>query len=147
MRLSRATAWLLAGLALPAAAAAQEDARALAGRPVLALAQHDGVGPLLQTATGGVRGEVSARLRDPGPGLAVLDDRYVYGWGCGAEGCAAGGIFLAQDVIAGRVFLLLLRDNRTRLAVPPNPGAWPPAVGEALRGFDALRAEQVAGGQ
>lgn len=142
----RRHALLLLCMLLPGSlpAHAGPDARALAGQPVLALARHEGVGALLQTVSGGVRGEVAARLRDPGPGLAILDERYVYGWGCGAEGCAAGGIFLAQDVLAGRIFVLLLRDNRTRLAVPPSPAGWPTPLAEALRGFDATRAEQVA---
>ncbi|MBR0645269.1 hypothetical protein [Plastoroseomonas hellenica] len=137
--------WVLAIALLTLPAVAEEDARALAGQPVLELARHEGVASLVHTATGGLRGEVSRRLRDPGPGLAVMQNRYVYGWGCGTEGCAAGGIFLAQDIAEGRVFILLLRDGRTRLAVPPNPNAWPAAVGEAMMGFDRLRAEQVGG--
>jgi hypothetical protein len=134
---------VLAVLALPAMAA--DDSRALAGQPVLELARQEGVASVVHTASGGIRGEVARRLRDPGPGLAVIQDRYVYGWGCGPEGCAAGGIFLAQDVAEGRVFMLLLREGRTRLAVPPNPNAWPAAIGEAMRGFDAVRAGQIGG--
>ena len=132
-------------LLLPAPAWGQPDSRALLGRPVLALAQHDGVAGVLATATGGARGAVSRRLREGGPGLAQLGDRYVYGWGCGAAGCAAGGIFLAQDFIAGRIYLLLLEDGRTRLAVPPSPAGWPPELAQAMRSFDTIRADQIAG--
>jgi hypothetical protein len=131
-------------LLLASPAVAEGDARALLGRPVLTLAQHEGVAGVLATATGGARGSVSRRLREPGPGLALLGDRYVYGWGCGEAGCAAGGIFLAQDFIAGRIFLLLLEDGRTRLAVPPSPAGWPPELAEAMRGFDTIRAAQIA---
>lgn len=132
-------------LLMAAPALGQDDSRALLGRPVLALAQHEGVAGVLATATGGARGAVSRRLREGGPGLALLADRYVYGWGCGEAGCAAGGIFLAQDFVAGRIYLLLLEDGRTRLAVPPSPAGWPPALAEAMRGFDTIRAEQIAG--
>jgi len=140
-----AMAWASAALALTLAPPAQaEDSRSLLGRPVLALAQHEGVAGVLATATGGARGAVSRRLREPGPGLAELGERYVYGWGCGAEGCAAGGIFLAQDFVAGRIYLLLLEDGRTRLAVPPSTAGWPSELAEAMRGFDAIRAAQIA---
>lgn len=132
-------------LLLSPPALAQGDSRALLGQPVLALAQHEGVAPVLATATGGARGAVSRRLREAGPGLALLGDRYVYGWGCGEAGCAAGGIFLAQDFVAGRIFLLLLENGRTRLAVPTSPAGWPPALAEVMRGFDAIRADQIAG--
>ena len=132
-------------LLLSAPAMAQGDSRALLGRPVLALAQHEGVASVLATATGGARGAVSRRLREGGPGLALLGDRYVYGWGCGEAGRAAGGIFLAQDFIAGRIYLLLLENGRTRLAVPPSPAGWPPALAEVMRGFDTIRADQIAG--
>ncbi|MBR0656938.1 hypothetical protein [Plastoroseomonas arctica] len=134
----------LFALLLAAPAIAEDDSRALLGQPVLALAQYQGVAGVLATATGGARGAVSRRLREPGPGLALLGDRYVYGWGCGAEGCAAGGIFLAQDFVQGRIYLLLLEDGRTRLAVPPSTAGWPPALAEAMRGFDTIRAAQIA---
>ncbi|MDB5317955.1 MAG: hypothetical protein JWO26_2214 [Rhodospirillales bacterium] len=131
-------------LLLAAPVAAVDDSRALLGQPVLALAQHEGIAGVLATATGGNRGAVSRRLREGGPGLALLGERYVYGWGCGAEGCAAGGIFLAQDFVAGRIYLLLLEDGRTRLAVPPSPAGWPSALAEAMQGFDTIRAAQIA---
>ena len=68
------------------------------GQPVLALAQRPELTTGLRFNSGGHRTALAARLRDPGPPVALAGDRYVYGFGCKPEGCREGGVFLAYDV-------------------------------------------------
>lgn len=117
------------------AAAAQEDIRAVVGQPVLALAQRAELTTGLRFNSGGHRTALAARLRDPGPPVAVAGDRYLYGWGCQPEGCREGGAFLAYDLEEERIFLVLTRSGTVRLSVPPDPRAWPEALRPGLRQF------------
>ena len=105
------------------------------GAPVLALAQRHELTTMLRFNSGGHRSALAARLRDPGPPVALVEDRYLFGWGCRAEGCAQGGTFLAFDMRDERLFLILTDKGAVRLSVPPDPRAWPEALRPALRGF------------
>lgn len=122
---------LLALLALPAAAQ-EADIRSVVGQPVLALAQRPEMTTTLRFSSGGHRSALAAMLREPGPPVALAEDRYVHGHGCRPEGCREGGAFLAYDPREDRVFLLLLEEGRVRLSVPPNPRDWPAALRPAL---------------
>lgn len=134
---------LLLLLAAAPGALAQEDITSLAGRPVLALAQRAELTTGIRFNSGGHRGALAARLRDPGPPLALAEDRYIFGWGCRAEGCREGGAFLAWDMRDERMFLLLTERGGVRLSVPPDPRAWPEALRPGLRGFVPALAEAL----
>ncbi|MBP0466576.1 hypothetical protein J5Y09_21790 [Roseomonas sp. PWR1] len=116
-------------------AAAQEDIRTTIGQPVLVLAQRAELTTGLRFNSGGHRASLAARLRDPGPPVALAADRYLFGWGCRAEGCREGGAFLAFDTHDDRMFLLLTEHGGVRLSVPPDPRAWPEALRPGLRDF------------
>ncbi|WP_198375879.1 hypothetical protein [Neoroseomonas rubea] len=116
-------------------AVAQEDIRATIGQPVLVLAQRAELTTGLRFNSGGHRGALAARLRDPGPPVALAGDRYLFGWGCRAEGCREGGVFLAFDTQDDRMFLLLTEHGAVRLSVPPDPRAWPEVLRPGLREF------------
>jgi hypothetical protein len=138
----RVPARSLAGLAAlslllggSAALAQEEDVRSVLGQPVLALAQRAELTTGLRFNSGGHRGVLAARLRDPGPPVAMAEDRYLFGWGCRAEGCRVGGAFLAFDLHDDRIFLLLTENGAVRLSVPPDPRAWPAALRPGLRDF------------
>lgn len=126
----------LVALLAAGGAAAQEDIRAVVGQPVLALAQRAELTTGLRFNSGGHRGALAARLRDPGPPVALAEGRWLFGFGCRAEGCRQGGAFLAYDTQDERMFLLLTDNGAVRLSVPPDPRAWPeglrPAVAEFL---------------
>ena len=122
-------------LAAPAASAQEEDVRSVVGQPVLALAQRAELTTGLRFNSGGHRGALAARLRDPGPPVAIAGDRYLFGWGCEAEGCRVGGAFLAFDMHTDRIYLLLTQNGTVRLSVPPDPRAWPAALQPGLRDF------------
>jgi hypothetical protein len=133
---------LLAALALPAAAQ-ESDIRAVIGRPVLALAQRPEMTGTLRFTSGGYRSALAARLRDPGPPVALAGERYLHGHGCQPEGCREGGAFLAYDLREERVFLLLLEQGRVRLSVPPSPRDWPVALRPALAPFSPSLSEAI----
>ncbi|TCH96036.1 hypothetical protein EJV46_22440 [Roseococcus sp. SYP-B2431] len=137
---------LLGALLLTLPAAAQEtDLTAVLGQPVLALAQRPEMTLTLRFSTGGYRSALAARLRDPGPPVALAEERYFHGYGCQAEGCRQGGAFLAYDLREERVFLLLLEQGRVRLSVPPNPRDWPVALRPALLPFSPALSEAIGG--
>lgn len=125
----------LAFMLLAVPAWAQDDIAALAGQPVLALAQRPELTTGIRFNSGGHRAALAARLRDPGPPLALAQDRYMFGWGCRAEGCGVGGAFLAWDMRDERMFLILTDRGGVRLSVPPDPRAWPEALRPGLRDF------------
>jgi hypothetical protein len=133
---------LAALVALPAAAQ-DADIRAVVGRPVLALAQQPEMTTALRFNAGGYRTALAARLRDPGPPVALAADRYLHGHGCLAAGCREGGAFLAYDLREERVFLLLLEQGRVRLSVPPNPRDWPAELRPALAPFSPALSEAI----
>lgn len=132
-------------LALPAAggARAEPEITATIGQPVLALAQRPEMTTGLRLTSGGHRGVLAARLRDPGPPVALAADRYLFGWGCRAEGCRVGGAFLAWDLRDERMYLLLTENGGVRLSVPPDPRAWPEALRPGLAGFVPALAEAM----
>jgi hypothetical protein len=126
----------LAALVLAALpAAAQDDIRTVLGQPVLALAQRAELTTGLRFNSGGHRGALAARLRDPGPPVALAGDRWLFGFGCLPAGCREGGAFLAFDTQDERMFLLLTDNGSVRLSVPPDPRAWPEALRPGLRDF------------
>lgn len=137
---ARALAALLLA-ALPAAA--QDDIRGVIGQPVLALAQRAELTTGLRFNSGGHRGALAARLRDPGPPVALAEDRWLWGFGCRPEGCREGGAFLAFDLHDDRMFLILTDNGAVRLSVPPDPRAWPEALRPGLRDFVPALAEAM----
>lgn len=124
-------------------ALAQEEIRSVVGQPVLALAQRAELTTGLRFNSGGHRGALAARLRDPGPPVGLAGDRYLFGFGCRAEGCATGGAFLAYDLRDERMFLILTENGSVRLSVPPDPRAWPEALRDGLRDFIPALAEAI----
>jgi hypothetical protein len=120
---------------LGAPAAAQDDIATVIGQPVLALAQRVELTTGLRFNSGGHRSALAARLRDPGPPVALAEGRYLFGFGCQPEGCREGGAFLAFDTQDDRMFLLLTDHGAVRLSVPPDPRAWPAALRPGLRDF------------
>ena len=124
--------------------AAQDSVTAVIGQPVLALAQRPEMTTGLRFNSGGHRSVLAARLRDPGPPVALAGDRYVYGFGCLPEGgCREGGAFLAFDVHDERIFILLTENGTVRLSVPPDPRSWPAALREGLARFVPALAEAM----
>jgi hypothetical protein len=141
----RAPALRLALAALLCAwpAAAQDDIRTVVGQPVLALAQRAELTTGLRFNSGGHRSALAARLRDPGPPVAMAAERYLFGFGCHRDGCREGGVFLAFDMQDDRMFLLLADHGAVRLSVPPDPRAWPEALRPGLRDFIPALAEAM----
>lgn len=116
--------------------AAQDPVTSVIGQPVLALAQRAEMTTGLRFNSGGHRSVLAARLRDPGPPVALMGDRYVFGFGCLPEGgCREGGAFLAYDPHDERIFILLTEQGRVRLSVPPDPRGWPEALRPAVAAF------------
>jgi hypothetical protein len=128
---------MLAALLLAAlpAAAQEQDIRSVVGQPVLALAQRAELTTGLRFNSGGHRGALAARLRDPGPPVALAQDRWLFGFGCLPQGCRDGGAFLAFDTLDDRMYLLLTENGAVRLSVPPDPRGWPEALRPGLRDF------------
>ncbi len=132
---------LIAVLAGPAMA--QEDIVSVVGQPVLTLAQRPELTTGLRFNSGGHRSALAARLRDPGPPVALVDENFLVGWGCRPSGCRDGGVFLAYDRRDERLYLMLTENGAVRLSVPPDPRGWPvelrpgvtefiPTLGEAI---------------
>ncbi len=131
-------------LLLASPLAAQDSITSVIGQPVLALAQRPELTTGLRFNSGGHRSALAARLRDPGPPVALAGDRYVYGFGCRPDGgCREGGAFLAYDVHDERIFMLLTEKGGVRLSVPPDPRAWPEALREGLAEFIPALAEAM----
>lgn len=135
----------LGAVLLGAPAVAQDDIAAVIGQPVLALAQRSELTTGLRFNSGGHRGALAARLRDPGPPVALAEGRYLFGFGCRPEGCREGGAFLAYDPQDGRMFLVLTQAGAVRLSVPPDPRAWPEALRPGLRDFIPTLGEATGG--
>ncbi len=129
---------IAATILVAAPAFAQEDVRSVVGQPVLALAQRAELTTGLRFNSGGHRGALAARLRDPGPPVALAEDRYLFGWACRYDGCHEGGVFLAWDPQVERLYLLLTDSGRVRLSVPPDPQAWPEALRPGLMAFSPI---------
>jgi hypothetical protein len=135
-------ALLIGGVAsMGGAASAQDDLATVLGQPVLALAQRPELTTGLRFNSGGHRSVLAARLRDPGPPVALAEDRYLFGWACRVEGCRIGGTFLAYDLETERMFLLLTDNGAVRLSVPPDPRGWPEALRPGLQTFIPALAE------
>jgi hypothetical protein len=117
------------------AAAGEEDILSIVGQPVLALAQRPELTTALRFNSGGHRSVLAARLRDPGPPVALVAEHFIAGWGCRPTGCRAGGVFLAYDQRDDRVYMMLTNDGAVRLSVPPDPRAWPEALRPAVTDF------------
>ncbi len=141
----RALALLLA--LAPAAARAQvppEDPRALAGQPVLALASHPAVTLTLRQSSGGRQSAVARLARAPGPPLRVTPDgQVVYGWGCGAAGCGADGLFLGYDAVRERLFVVLFAESQSLLWVPPRASRWPATLEAPIAEFSPEIAQRM----
>ena len=136
--------WLAGLLVLAGAPLAQDAVTAVVGQPVLALAQRPELTTALRFNSGGHRGALAARLRDPGPPVGLAENRYLHGFGCMEEGgCRAGGAFLAYDMQEDRVFLLLTEQGRVRLSVPPDARAWPGALRAPVEDFVPAIAEAM----
>ena len=136
----------LAGLCSAPMATAQDAIMSVIGQPVLALAQRAELTTGLRFNSGGHRGALAARLRDPGPPVAMAEGRYLFGHGCRPEGCREGGAFLAYDTQDERMFLLLTEGGSVRLSVPPDPRAWPATLRPGLRGFIPALADAMGPG-
>jgi hypothetical protein len=135
MNMRRLVAVAALMLAAVPATAQDPDIRTVLGQPVLALAQRAELTTGLRFNSGGHRGALAARLRDPGPPVALAEDRWLFGFGCLPAGCREGGAFLAYDTQDERMFLLLTDNGSVRLSVPPDPRAWPEALRPGLRDF------------
>lgn len=103
---------------------------------MLALAQHPEVGPSVNAVTGGRRSLAAALLRGAGPPLALVEDRWIAGWGCAAEGCGTAALYLAHDRQERRIYLLITEGGVPTLFVPPRRAPWPEPLRESLRQFD-----------
>ncbi len=124
-------------------AMAQVEITSVIGEPVLVLAQRPELTTGLRFNSGGHRGALAARLRDPGPPVEMVDERYLFGFGCQPEGCREGGAFLAYDLQDERMYLLLTQAGQVRLSVPPDPRGWPEALRPGLMGFVPALAEAM----
>ncbi|GGJ32263.1 hypothetical protein GCM10011320_44720 [Neoroseomonas lacus] len=124
---------LMALLAGPAAA--QDDIVSVVGQPVLALAQRPELTTGLRFNSGGHRSALAARLRDPGPPVALVAERFLQGWACRPSGCRDGGVFLAYDRSDERIYLMLTDYGAVRLSVPPDPRGWPEELRAGVHDF------------
>ena len=140
---SRLVCAALMALAMYGGAAAEDAIGTVVGQPVLALAQRGELTTALRFNSGGHRSSLAARLRDPGPPVALVEGRYLFGYGCRPQGCREGGAFLALDIQDDRMFLLLTDQGAVRLSVPPDPRAWPEALRPGLRDFVPALGEAI----
>jgi hypothetical protein len=78
-------------------------------------------------------------LRLPGPPVALVEDRWLVGWGCEAPptrgGCTGRGLFMAFDAGRERLFLMLLENGEPIYLAPARTGRWPAMLAEAFTGF------------
>lgn len=121
-------------LASPARAqrVAEPPLRALAGSSMVALAAHPAVATLLRNAARGRQQQVYEGLRLPGPPLALIEDRWLAGWG--REGDR--GLFLAFEVEHEQLVLFLLDAGRP-VYLSPRSAQWPPALAAPFHEFTA----------
>jgi len=122
-----------------AARAEAPEVLELAGQPVLKLAQHPTVGPRLRSMSAGRQRVVSNALRGAGPPLAVMEGRWVHGYGVIPE----ARVFLAFDTRTESVVILLLEEGRPSLFIPPRVAPWPAALRTAIREFAPEMAAQM----
>lgn len=131
LRCATALALLCGG----SAAAQEADILTVVGQPVLALAQRPELTTGLRFNSGGHRGALAARLRDPGPPVTLVEDHILQGWACQPSGCRDGGVFLAYDRRDDRMYLMLTESGTVRLSVPPDPRGWPEALRDGVADF------------
>lgn len=124
-------------------AVAQDDILSVVGQPVLALAQRPELTTGLRFNSGGHRSALAARLRDPGPPVALVAENFLVGWGCRPTGCRNGGVFLAYDQRDERVYMMLTDYGAVRLSVPPDPRGWPIDLREEVRQFIPALADAI----
>lgn len=137
-----ALALALACGALPAAAQ-DPDILSVVGQPVLALAQRPELTTGMRFTSGGHRGALAARLRDPGPPVTQVAEHFLQGWACRPSGCRDGGVFLAYDRRDERIYLMLTENGAVRLSVPPDPRGWPAALRAGVADFIPALAEVI----
>lgn len=133
----------LGALLLPlpgVAAAAEPEARRLAGGTLVEMAAASGISLPLRGAARGRQQMVYEGLRLPGPPVALVADRWLVGWGCGdadaaAAGCVERGLFLAFDLERERLFLMLVAEGEPVYLAPPRTGLWPQALAESFAQF------------
>ena len=116
-------------------AVAQDDIMSVVGQPVLALAQRPELTTGLRFNSGGHRSALAARLRDPGPPVALVAEHFLAGWGCRPVGCRTGGVFLAYDRRDDRIYMMLTDYGAVRLSVPPDPRSWPSELRTSVTDF------------
>lgn len=134
---------LLALAGSPAMATEEESILGVVGQPVLTLAQRPELTTGLRFNSGGHRSALAARLRDPGPPVALVSQHFLVGWGCRPSGCRDGGVFLAYDQRDDRIYLMLAEGGSLRLSVPPDPRGWPADLREEVRRFIPALAEAI----
>ena len=129
------------GLAAPAGAASPEAAatREAAGGTMVQLAAQPAVGTLMRGAARGRQQQVYEGLRLAGPPVALVEDRWLVGWGCAdpptRTGCTGRGLFMAFDAGSERLFLMLLEDGGPIYLAPPRTAHWPAMLAEAFADF------------
>jgi hypothetical protein len=103
------------------------------------LAAQPAVGTLLRGAARGRQQQVYEGLRLAGPPVALVEDRWLVGWGCADPeprgGCAGRGLFMAFDAGRERLFLMLLENGEPIYLAPARTGHWPAMLAEAFAGF------------
>ena len=141
-RLWRCAAGLLA-LFGGAAAAEEQDILSVVGQPVLTLAQRPELTTGLRFNSGGHRGALAARLRDPGPPVTLVAEHFLQGWACRPSGCRDGGVFLAYDRRDERMYMMLTENGAVRLSVPPDPRSWPEELRAGVGDFVPALAQAI----
>ena len=109
---------------------AEPPLRALAGSSMVALGAHPAVATLLRNAARGRQQQVYEGLRLPGPPLALIEDRWLVGWG--REGDR--GLFMAFEIEHEQLVLFLLDAGRP-VYLSPRSAQWPPALAEPFGEF------------
>jgi hypothetical protein len=106
---------------------------------MVALAAHPAVSGVLRGVARGRQQMVYEGLRLPGPPVALIEGRWLVGWGCGAPqegtGCSGRGLFIAFDAESERLFLLLLEDGEPIYLAPARTARWPAALQAPFAGF------------
>ena len=103
------------------------------------LAAQPAVATLLRGAARGRQQQVYEGLRLPGPPVALVEDRWLVGWGCADPptrvGCGDQGLFMAFDAGRERLFLMLLDKGTPVYLAPARTGHWPAMLAEAFTAF------------
>ena len=129
----------IAALALLLAApAVADDAAALVGRPVLALAEDASIAVLLRQASGGRQASMARRVRNPGEPFADAGDGWIYGWTCEAAHCGTGeDLFIAWRDRTRQVAFIFVDHGRPSYAIPSLNSRWPTVLEQPLAAFRA----------